>query len=54
MLFATWAAFYHMLGRLRHVVWDFGYWLDVETSEMMAKGMFMVSTLLTIFVIVVT
>ena len=53
-LFATWAAFYHTLGRLRHVIWDFGYCLDVETSELMAKGMFMLSTLLTIFVIVVT
>ena len=25
MLGAAWALFYHMLGRLRHVIWDFGY-----------------------------
>jgi len=49
---ATWAFFYHMLGRLRHVVWDFGYCLDVEKSEMLAIGMFLLATLLTIFVII--
>ncbi|MEP4552778.1 succinate dehydrogenase, cytochrome b556 subunit, partial [Tateyamaria sp.] len=29
MLAATWAIFYHMLGRLRHVLWDFGYFVEV-------------------------
>jgi len=37
---------------LRHVVWDFGYCLDVEKSEMLAIGMFLLATLLTIFVII--
>ncbi|MDA9208220.1 succinate dehydrogenase, cytochrome b556 subunit [Octadecabacter sp.] len=54
LLFATWAAFYHIFGRLRHVLWDFGYCLDVDTSELMAKGMVMMATILTIFVIIVT
>lgn len=45
---ATWAIFYHMLGRLRHVVWDFGHFLDVETSEKMAMGMVGGATLLTL------
>ena len=54
LLLATWAAFYHMLGRLRHVIWDFGYCMDVKTSEMMAKGMFASATLMTIFVIAIT
>lgn len=49
ILFAgVWGAFYHMLGRLRHVIWDFGYCLDVPTSERMAIGMFALSTVLTI------
>lgn len=48
---ATWAMFYHMLGRLRHVIWDFGYWLDVEISERMAVGMFITATILTLLVI---
>ena len=54
LLLATWAAFYHMLGRLRHVIWDFGYCLNVETSELMAKGMFALATLMTSVVIVIT
>lgn len=47
MLGAAWALFYHMLGRLRHVIWDFGYCLDVETSERLGWGMFVGATLLT-------
>lgn len=52
MFAAAWAAVYHMLGRLRHVIWDFGYCLDVETSENLAIGMFIVSTLAAIFVVI--
>ncbi|MEM8581887.1 MAG: succinate dehydrogenase, cytochrome b556 subunit [Pseudomonadota bacterium] len=47
LLGATWALFYHMLGRLRHVIWDFGYCLDVPTSEKMGMGMFILATVLT-------
>lgn len=53
LIAATWAVFYHMLGRLRHVIWDFGYALDVSTSEKMALGMFGGATLLTLVVILV-
>ncbi|MEO0938172.1 MAG: succinate dehydrogenase, cytochrome b556 subunit [Pseudomonadota bacterium] len=49
---ATWAVFYHMLGRLRHVIWDFGFALDVETSEKMALGMIAGATVLTILVFI--
>ncbi len=52
MFAAIWGITYHMLGRLRHVIWDFGYALDVETSEKMALGMFAVSTVVAFFVIV--
>ncbi|KUP94374.1 succinate dehydrogenase, cytochrome b556 subunit [Tritonibacter horizontis] len=48
LLAATWAIFYHMLGRLRHVIWDFGYCLEVAVSETMAKGMFIGATVLTV------
>ena len=51
---ATWGIFYHMLGRLRHVLWDFGYLVRVDVSEDMAKGMFFLATLLTIFVLFIT
>ncbi|MEM7720349.1 MAG: succinate dehydrogenase, cytochrome b556 subunit [Pseudomonadota bacterium] len=53
LLLATWALFYHMLGRLRHVVWDFGYCLDVPTSEKMAIGMFGGATVLTILAAII-
>lgn len=39
LFLGTGALVYHMLGRLRHVIWDFGYCMDVKTSELMAKGM---------------
>lgn len=53
LLFATWGFFYHMLGRLRHVIWDFGYCLDVDVSERMAIGMFALATVFTVIVALV-
>lgn len=50
---ATWGIFYHMLGRLRHVIWDFGYCLNVETSEKLALGMFGLATVLAFIVAIV-
>ena len=53
LFLASWAVFYHMLGRLRHVIWDFGYCLDVPTSEKMAKSMFALATFLALIVAIV-
>lgn len=53
MLGAAWAICYHMLGRLRHVVWDFGYCLEVETSEKLGIGMFIGATVLTVLAAIV-
>lgn len=53
MLIAAWCLFYNMLGRLRHVIWDFGHCLDVETSEKLAIGMFVLATVLTLLVAVI-
>ncbi|KIC16983.1 succinate dehydrogenase, cytochrome b556 subunit [Leisingera sp. ANG-Vp] len=50
---AAWALWYHMLGRLRHVIWDFGYCLDVPVSEKLGKGMFIGATVLTILTVLV-
>lgn len=50
---ATWAIFYHMLGRLRHLIWDLGYCVEVEISEKMAIGMFALATILTFITLVV-
>jgi len=48
LLGATWALWYHMLGRLRHVIWDFGYLMQVEVSNKMGLGMFIGATVLTV------
>ncbi|MBO9475629.1 MULTISPECIES: succinate dehydrogenase, cytochrome b556 subunit [unclassified Shimia] len=48
LFLSAWAVFYHMLGRLRHVIWDFGYCLDIETAVKLGKGMFVGATVLSI------
>lgn len=53
LLGTTWSLFYHMLGRLRHVLWDFGYCLEVSVSEKLAIGMFALATILTALVALV-
>ena len=45
---------YHLLGGLRHLVWDSGRMLDVDKSEMAAQMMMVLAVLLTIFTIIVT
>ena len=40
LLGGVWALTYHALGRLRHVIWDFGCWQDVRASERMGAAMF--------------
>ncbi len=53
LLGGTWALWYHMLGRLRHVFWDFGYFLNVEFSEKLGLGMFVGATVLTLLTVIV-
>ncbi len=49
----TYVLFYHMLGRLRHVIWDLGYCLEVAIAEKMAIGMIVLSAILTLLVAVI-
>ncbi len=53
MFLATWAVWYHVVGRLRHVIWDFGYLVEVEISEKMGMGMFIGASVLTILTAIV-
>ena len=53
LLAGVWALSYHMLGRLRHVIWDFGYCWDVPTSEKMGAAMFAIATVVTVLVALV-
>ncbi len=53
MFLSVWALWFHSLGGLRHLIWDTGRALDVETSEKMGWGMFGGSVLLTIITVLV-
>lgn len=53
MFGGAWALWYHMLGRLRHVIWDFGYCLDVPVAEKLAIGMFAGATVLALLTAII-
>lgn len=43
---------YHALGGLRHLVWDTGRWLDIESSDRMGWGMLIGSVALTFLTLI--
>lgn len=43
---------YHALGGVRHLVWDAGYGLDVDTSDKMGWGMLIGSVALTFLTLI--
>jgi len=53
LFLSTWALWYHLLGGLRHLIWDMGYGLEVEKAETMGMIMIIASVLLTIFTVIV-
>lgn len=53
MFLATWALWYHLLGMVRHTIWDFGYCIEVEISEKMGWGMLIGASVLTIITAIV-
>lgn len=53
MFLSVWAVWYHLIFGVRHLIWDSGRMLDVETSERYAMGGVIASVLLTILVVVV-
>jgi len=44
----TWALFQHMLGGLRHFIWDFGYGLGKPARDVYAVGNFVLALVLTV------
>jgi succinate dehydrogenase / fumarate reductase cytochrome b subunit len=44
----TWALVHHMLGGLRHFVWDFGYGLDKPARDILATANLVLSILITV------
>ena len=53
LFLSTWAIWYHLLGGLRHLIWDSGYGLEVDTAETMGIAMIIGSVILTIFCAIV-
>lgn len=49
----TWALFHHMLGGLRHFVWDLGYGMDHPEREYLAQGTLIGGIVLTALVWVI-
>ncbi|MBC6438480.1 MAG: succinate dehydrogenase, cytochrome b556 subunit [Rhodobacteraceae bacterium] len=52
MLGSILALWYHALGGLRHLIWDAGYGLDMETADKMGWGMIIGSVVLTFLTII--
>ncbi|MDB2457996.1 succinate dehydrogenase, cytochrome b556 subunit [Planktomarina temperata] len=50
-LLSLWALWYHMLGGLRHLIWDTGRGLELKTAERMGWMMIIGSLLLTAFTV---
>lgn len=50
---SLWALWYHLLAGVRHLIWDTGRGLEIETAEMLGWGVVGGSVLLTIITIVI-
>lgn len=46
----TWALIHHMLGGIRHFIWDFGMGFELRTADLMAWGTVLGSVVLTVLV----
>lgn len=44
----SWVLFHHMLGGIRHLIWDFGHMLSREESRSMSRALPIVSLVLTV------
>ncbi|UWQ18018.1 succinate dehydrogenase, cytochrome b556 subunit [Jannaschia sp. M317] len=49
-IFAIW---YHLLAGLRHLVWDQGYLLDIDSAEKLGIGIIIASVCLSLFTIII-
>ena len=49
----TWALFHHLLGGVRHILWDVGYGLDHPEREWLARGTLIGGGILTLAVWIV-
>ncbi|SFJ39123.1 succinate dehydrogenase, cytochrome b556 subunit [Jannaschia pohangensis] len=50
---SIWALWYHTLAGIRHLIWDAGYFLEVDKAEQLGWAIVIGSVILTLFTIVV-
>lgn len=53
MTLAVWALWYHALGGLRHLYWDTGEGLDIETAGKLSYGILGASVVLTLLTVII-
>jgi succinate dehydrogenase / fumarate reductase cytochrome b subunit len=53
MTLSVWALWYHSLAGLRHLVWDTGRFMDIQTAEKLGYGLFIGATVLTVLTLIV-
>jgi succinate dehydrogenase / fumarate reductase cytochrome b subunit len=53
LFFVSWALFHHLVGGIRHIVWDAGYGLDAPLRDQLAWATLIVGFALTILVWIV-
>jgi len=46
----TWAVLHHMLGGIRHLIWDMGWGFDLKTVDLLSWGSLVLSLALTALV----
>lgn len=46
----TWALMHHMMGGIRHLIWDSGYGYDLKTVDLLSWGSLAASLVLTVIV----
>ena len=53
MTLSLWALWYHALAGVRHLIWDAGYGLDIETAERLGWGAIIGSLVLTLVTLII-
>lgn len=53
MTLAVWSLWFHALGGLRHLYWDTGKGLDLETAEKLSYGIIGASVVLTLLTVII-
>ena len=53
MFLSVWALWYHMLGGIRHLIWDSGHMLEVDQSEKLGFVMIAGSVILTLLTVLI-